>query len=154
MQKSPRKIVHEEKTASLPKNKKVIKHQKKHQDKAPEILKSSDKEVEKAVLLNANQIRTSLKYLVGWQSSNDNKMIYREYILRDFMAAIDLIDRIAKIAEDEKHHPDVHLTQYRNLRVGMTTHEVGGLSKNDFNVALRINDLPMELRHKKSPPLL
>jgi len=75
-------------------------------------------------------------------------MIYREYILADFMAAIDLIDRIAKIAEDEKHHPDIHLTQFRNLRVGTTTREVGGLSKNDFNVALRINDLPMELKRK------
>ncbi|MDP2653202.1 MAG: 4a-hydroxytetrahydrobiopterin dehydratase [Candidatus Omnitrophota bacterium] len=148
MQKSTRKIVHKKKTASLPKNKKVIKRPKEDQDKAPEILKSSDKKVEKATLLNANQIRASLENLLGWQSNNDNKMIYREYILRDFMAAIDLIDRIAKIAEDEKHHPDIHLTQYRNLRVGTTTHEVGGLSKSDFNVASRINDLPMELSHK------
>ncbi len=147
MPKSTKKIVHQEKKKSLSKNKKVIKRQKEHQDKAPATLKSFDNGVDKKTLLNANQIRTSLKYLVGWQPSNDNKMIYRDYILLDFMAAIDLIDRIAKIAEDEKHHPDIHLTQYRNLRVGTTTHEVGGLSKNDFNVALKINDLPMELRH-------
>src|ERR1019366_349456 len=73
-------------------------------------------------------------------------MIYREFILQDFMAAIDLIDRIAIIAEDEKHHPDIHLTQYRNLRVGLTTHDVGGLSKKDFTVVLKINDEPMRIR--------
>ena len=146
MRKFTKKIVRKKKTISLPKNKKIIKRPKVQQEKTPEILKASDKEIEKETLLNKNQIRTSLKYLIGWQSNNDHKMIYREYILRDFMAAIDLINRIAKIAEDEKHHPDIHLTQYRNLHVGMRTHEVGGLSKNDFNVASKINDLPMELK--------
>ncbi len=147
MKKATRKIVHKKKAVSLVKNKKIIKRPKVQKKIEPEIIKVPEKEIEKATLLNENQIRTSLKYLVGWQSSNDNKMIYREYILRNFMAAVDLIDRIAKIAEDEKHHPDLHLTQFRNLRVGMTTHEVGGLSENDFKIAVRINDLPMELKH-------
>ena len=74
-------------------------------------------------------------------------MIYREFILHDFMAAVDQIDRIAIIAEDEKHHPDIHLTQYRNLRIALTTHDVGGLSQKDFTVALKIKDLPI-LFHK------
>ena len=148
MRKLTKKTVRKKKTTSSPKKKKIIKRPKVQKEKTPEILKSSDKEIEKETLLNENQIRESLKYLIGWQPSNNNKVISREYILRDFMAAIDLINRIAKIAENEKHHPDIHLTQYRNLRVGTTTHEVGGLSKNDFDVALKINELPMELKHK------
>jgi len=120
MQKTARKNLHKERIFSLPQNK-----------------------VEAPVLLTANKARESLKNLHGWQLTDDHKMIYREFILLDFMTAVDLIDRIALIAEDEKHHPDIHLTQYRNLRVGLTTHEVGGLSEKDFIVAIKINDLPI-----------
>jgi len=60
MQKSAKKIVRKKRTASSPMNKKVIKRQKTRQGNAPEILKPS-KKAEKVVLLNANQIRTSLK---------------------------------------------------------------------------------------------
>jgi len=103
--------------------------------------------IEAPLLLTADKATESLKNLDGWQLTDDNKMIYREFILKDFMAAIDLIDRIALIAEDEKHHPDIHLTQYRNLRVALTTHDVGGLSQKDFTVALKIKELPI-LSHK------
>src|SRR5476651_2600899 len=103
--------------------------------------------IEASSLLTANKARESLKNLDGWQLTEDHKMIYREFILQDFIAAIDLIDQIALIAEGEKHHPDIHLTQYRNLRVALTTHDVGGLSQKDFTVALKIKDLPI-LFHK------
>src|ERR1700733_5615525 len=92
---------------------------------------SLNKEVETYPLLDANKARESLKNLDGWQLTDDHKMIYREFILRDFMAAVDLIDRIALIAEDEKHHPDIHLTKYRNLRIALTTNDVGGISEKD-----------------------
>ena len=108
---------------------------------------SLNREVETPSLFTDDKAIESLKNIDGWQLTEDHKMIYREFILQDFMAAIDLIDRIAHIAEDEKHHPDIHLTQYRNLRVALTTHDVGGLSQKDFTVALKIKDLPM-LLHK------
>ena len=146
--KAIKKKVPTKKKVSLSKNKKNSNLKKEKKVKTSEILKSSEEKVEKITLLNANQVRKSLESLIGWQANDNHKMIYREFILQDFMEAIHLINRIAQIAEDEKHHPDVHLTQYRNLRVGITTHEVGGLSQNDFNVALRINDLPVELKHK------
>jgi 4a-hydroxytetrahydrobiopterin dehydratase len=124
--------------------------------------KSTTQKVEAPALLMAHQARESLKGLEGWQLTDDNKMIYREFILHNFMDAVDFIDRIAPIAEDEKHHPDIHLTQYRNLRVGLTTHEVGGLSEKDFIVALKINDVSTnkngnavpikeQLKNKKQP---
>jgi 4a-hydroxytetrahydrobiopterin dehydratase len=100
-------------------------------------------------LLPSNKSREVLNSLDGWQSTDDHKMIYREFIFHDFMAAIDMIDHIAIIAEDEKHHPDLHLTKYRNLRVGLTTHEVGGLSGKDFAVASKINDLPFNKEHQR-----
>ena len=73
-------------------------------------------------------------------------MIYREFVIQDFMAALDLINRIGEIAEEEKHHPNIHLTDYRKLRIELTTHDVGGLSQEDFIEAGKINDLPVELK--------
>ena len=150
MKKTTKKTSHKEKAPSVPKKKKIIKHQKEPQVKVPKAPKPAAVavEVKKAKLLDANQIRKSLSNLAGWQANTDHKMIYREFILLDFMAAIDLVHHIAKIAEEEKHHPDMHLTQYRNLRVGITTHEVGGLSEKDFIVAKKINDLPVVLKRK------
>ena len=116
--------------------------QKLVQNRIPKEQKPIIKKIETPSLLTANKVRESLNNLQGWQSTDDHKMIYREFILQDFMGAIDLIDRIALIAEDDKHHPDIHLTQYRNLRIGLTTHDVGGLSEKDFIVAMKINDLP------------
>ena len=113
-------------------------------NKPPMFFKPAKERDEQVKLLNENQARTSLEHLSGWQTNNDHKMIYREFKLKDFGSAIQLINRIAKIAENEQHHPDVHLTQFRNLRVAMTTHEVGGLSQTDFVVAEKINGLPVK----------
>jgi 4a-hydroxytetrahydrobiopterin dehydratase len=96
--------------------------------------------------LTAIQARKFIKNTAGWHLINDNKMIYREFIIQDFMAAIDLINRIGEIAEDVKHHPNIHLTDYRKLRIELTTHDVGGLSQKDFIEAGKINDLPVELK--------
>jgi len=144
MHKPDRKNSHKERIFSLPQNKIDFGYQKEHQGKNPKEQKGLlNREVETHSLLEANKARESLKDLDGWQLTDDHKMIYREFILQDFMAAIDLIDRIAVIAEDEKHHPDMHLTQYRNLRISLTTHDVGGLSEKDFTMALKIKGLPI-----------
>jgi len=56
-----------------------------------------------------------------------------------FVQAISLVNQIAEIAEDEQHHPDLHLTGYRHLEIVLTTHAIGGLSENDFIVAAKID---------------
>jgi pterin-4a-carbinolamine dehydratase len=96
--------------------------------------------------LTATLSRKFLKNIPGWHLITDGKMIYREFIIQDFKAAIDLINRIGEIAEDANHHPNIHLTDYRKLRVELTTHDVGGLSQEDFIEAGKINDLPVELK--------
>jgi len=96
--------------------------------------------------LTVSQAKMSLKSLTGWHLAKNSKMIYREFVIKDFMAAIELINRIAKIAENQKHHPNIHLTDYRKLLVELTTHDIGGLSVNDFIEAGKINDLPVELK--------
>ena len=99
-----------------------------------------------ASAMTVDQAKGALQKVSGWQMRPDGKMIYRDYVTRDFVAAIDFINRIMKIAEAENHHPDLHLTGYRKLRIELTTHDAGGLSENDFKEAALINALPVALK--------
>ena len=96
--------------------------------------------------LDLIQAKEYLQKVTNWQLHNNGKMIYKEFIMKNFTSAIDLVNRVAKIAEAENHHPDIHLTGYRNVRVELSTHAIGGLSENDFIEAAKINELPAELK--------
>ena len=62
------------------------------------------------------------------------------------MDAVELFQKTAEVAEAEGHHPDLHLTGYRRLRIEVTTHAIGGLSENDFILAAKIDSLPKQLK--------
>lgn len=81
-----------------------------------------------------------------WDLSSDAKSISRQYKMKNFTAAVDLINKVRDVAEAEDHHPDIHLTGYRNLKIELSTHSIGGLSENDFIVAAKIDRLPAELK--------
>jgi 4a-hydroxytetrahydrobiopterin dehydratase len=81
-----------------------------------------------------------------WKVTHEDKAIYREYTTKNFVAAVDFINKVAQIAEEEQHHPDIHLTGYKNLRIELSTHSVNGLSENDFILAAKISALPIELK--------
>ncbi len=76
-----------------------------------------------------------------WSMDAEAKSIWRKVSCRNFAEAMELLNKIAEIAESEGHHPDLHLTGYRNLRIELTTHAIGGLSENDFIVAAKIDQL-------------
>ena len=96
--------------------------------------------------LAEQKIRDYLKELDHWQLDKSGKIIVRDYTLKNFMAGINFMSRVAEIAEQENHHPDLHLTGYRKLRIELSTHAAGGLTENDFILAARINQLPVELK--------
>ncbi len=100
--------------------------------------------------LSKNKALRLLRSLSGWRLSRDGRSISTEILLQDFMSAIRLIHRIAAIAEKEDHHPDLHLTSYRKLKIELSTHYVGGLSENDFILAAKVNRLPKRLKKIKS----
>lgn len=81
-----------------------------------------------------------IKQLGGaWELSEDGKQISRTWKLKNFVQAMDLAAMIGRLAEDEQHHPDLHVTGYRHLRVDLTTHAIDGLSENDFILAAKID---------------
>ncbi|MEW4528328.1 MAG: 4a-hydroxytetrahydrobiopterin dehydratase [Maioricimonas sp. JB045] len=87
-----------------------------------------------------------LEGLDGWEVNSGGKLIRRKWTTRDFKAAVEFLDRVAAIAEEDQHHPDVHLTGYRHVTIELTTHAINGLSENDFIVAAKIDTLPVALR--------
>jgi 4a-hydroxytetrahydrobiopterin dehydratase len=84
--------------------------------------------------------------LEGWTLAQGGKAIEKRWTVKNFVAGMKFLQQIAGIAEEEQHHPDVHLTGYRNVAVQLTTHAIGGLSENDFILAAKIDQLPVELK--------
>lgn len=81
-----------------------------------------------------------LNKIPGWEIVEDGKKIRRSFNLDDFQASMQLVNDVATIAEQEGHHPDMYIW-YDTVRFDLTTHEVGGLTENDFIVAAKINKL-------------
>jgi 4a-hydroxytetrahydrobiopterin dehydratase len=66
--------------------------------------------------------------------------------MKDFVAAVALIDKIKDAAEAADHHPDIHLTGFRKLAIELSTHSAGGLTDKDFALAAEIERLPKSLK--------
>lgn len=75
----------------------------------------------------------------GWSLLRDGEhKLRRQFKFKDFMEAIDFVNKVAKIAEGEGHHPDIYIF-YNKVQLDLFTHAVGGLSENDFIMASKIN---------------
>ena len=96
--------------------------------------------------LTASQLKKYLAVVPHWILAADGKRIRRKWVVKDFVIALDFFNRVGRIAQAEDHHPDLHLKGYRNVTIDLSTHDLGGLSENDFIVAAKINQLPVELK--------
>ncbi len=83
--------------------------------------------------------REQLHALPEWKLRDDGKLIWRTWQLKNFVQAMKLLNASAALAEQEQHHPDLHLTGYRNVKIELTTHAIEGLSENDFILAAKID---------------
>jgi 4a-hydroxytetrahydrobiopterin dehydratase len=92
------------------------------------------------------EARQKLQRLPDWSLTTDGRGIRRELRMRDFDAAVELITRVARLAGEADHHPDIHLTDYRSLRLELSTHSAGGLTEKDFLLASQIDALPKALK--------
>lgn len=93
-----------------------------------------------------DQTREQLKQLSGWALSENGQRIRKQWTVKNFMAGMDFFNRVAQVAEEEGHHPDLHLEQYRKVSIEIWTHAIGGLSENDFILAAKIDRLPVVLK--------
>lgn len=69
-----------------------------------------------------------------------DNVIQRKFKFKDFNRAFSFVTKVASLAEEEGHHPDIQIT-YNRVLLELTTHAAGGLTENDFIMAAKINDL-------------
>lgn len=84
--------------------------------------------------------------LSGWRLTHDGKRIRKDWTVKDFTDAIEFFNKVAAVAEEEEHHPDLHLESYRQVWIEIWTHAIGGLSENDFILAAKIDEIPVTLK--------
>lgn len=93
-----------------------------------------------------NDAQAQLRNLPGWYLTHDGQRIRKEWKVKHFLAGMRFFNKIAEIAEADGHHPDLHIEGYRNVSIELWTHAIGGLSENDFILAAKIDQVPVEVR--------
>lgn len=78
----------------------------------------------------------------GWTS--DGQKIRKSFAFANFRSAMAFLNELARVAEEEGHHPDFTLHSWNKVDVTLWTHAIGGLSRNDFIVAAKIDALLKE----------
>ncbi len=91
--------------------------------------------------LTQEEVAPYLQAIPHWTVDDEGKKIKRTFVFKDFMEAVDFINRIADIAEKEGHHPDLKLFNYKKVSVILSTHAINGLSTNDFILAAKTDML-------------
>jgi len=86
--------------------------------------------------LTDDEILRALETLAGWERQGEE--IVRTVRFPEFMDGIHFITRVAEMAEAADHHPDIDI-RYRNVRFALTTHNQGGLTEKDVQLASEIN---------------
>ena len=89
-------------------------------------------------LLTADEIRSRLTRVPQWKRTG--KAIHREWTFDGFPSALAFINRVGEVAEAENHHPDIY-NSWNRVRLSLTTHDVGGLTDRDFDLAGKIDAL-------------
>jgi 4a-hydroxytetrahydrobiopterin dehydratase len=84
-------------------------------------------------MLDDAAIDAALDRLTEWKREGDT--LVRTYQRRDWLDAIALLNAVAPEAERRNHHPDVSITDYRNVTFRLTTHSKGGITQRDIDLA-------------------
>lgn len=88
--------------------------------------------------LNAEEIKQFKEKIDNDWKVVENKKIRRDFSVKDFNEAMAFAQRIALLADEEDHHPDLGI-HYGLVKVEISTHNIGGLSPNDFILAAKID---------------
>ena len=94
--------------------------------------------------LTQKEAEVFMRNLVNDWRLEEGKLV-RTVVGKDFMDVVRMLDEIAKIAEDEGHHPNMQIHDYKKLTLELYTHKIKGLHGNDFILAAKIDEL---LRNK------
>jgi len=90
----------------------------------------------------------------GDEQDGETYALSRSFTARNFQCALNFLNAVGVLAERENHHPDLHLTGYRNVEIVLYTHSLGGITANDLALAGEMDAIPVEYSPKwlKSHP--
>ncbi|ONI77132.1 4a-hydroxytetrahydrobiopterin dehydratase [Actinosynnema sp. ALI-1.44] len=91
-----------------------------------------------AELLTEDELTSALNHLSSWR--RDGSAIVRTVELDSFAQAIQVVNRVAEIAENDDHHPDIDI-RWRTLTFSLSTHSEGGLTAKDTALATEIDSV-------------
>lgn len=89
--------------------------------------------------LAAKEVRILLKQVKKWRLVGNK--IERKFVFEDFQQALRFVNKVARVAEELDHHPDILIYSWNKVKLTAYTHSVGGLSENDFALAAKINKI-------------
>jgi 4a-hydroxytetrahydrobiopterin dehydratase len=88
--------------------------------------------------LSSAEVTSHLSRLPAWQVENGE--LVRTFQFHDFRASMRFVNQVADLAEEAGHHPDIDI-RYSRVRLALVTHDAGGLTTRDFELAARADNL-------------
>jgi 4a-hydroxytetrahydrobiopterin dehydratase len=87
-----------------------------------------------------------MKKVKGWQFIREGiHRIKKEFYFEDFKEAMKFVNKVAELAENEGHHPDIYI-YYDEVVLELHTHAIKGLHLNDFVLAAKINEISKDMQ--------
>lgn len=85
-----------------------------------------------AQLLTQAEIESQSSGISGWTVEGSKLQTTRKF--KDFIQAIEFVNKLVEPSESAGHHPDIEIS-YNKVKITLTTHDAGGLTQNDFDLA-------------------
>ena len=90
-------------------------------------------------VLSETEIKENLNEIPGWEFSENS--ITKEFQLKDFKGALAFVNAVGDEAEKMDHHPDILIHSWNKVKITISTHSAGGVTRNDFDLAKKIAEL-------------
>jgi len=87
-------------------------------------------------LLTKDELTKNLSSLTGWK--DEGKEISKLFQLKDFAEALSFVNKVGAEAEKMDHHPDIFIHSWNKVKITISTHSEGGITKKDFQLADKI----------------
>jgi len=104
----------------------------------------SKREVSMTERLSAEARKSALAQLSGWSETPGREAIGRTFIFKDFNEAFGFMSRAALVAEKHDHHPEWR-NVYKTVEVVLATHDAGGVTRLDIQLAMAMNAIARQL---------
>ena len=88
--------------------------------------------------LSQKQINSNLSKFPGW--SFENEAISKQFQFKDFIEALAFVNAVGLEAEKMDHHPDILMFAWNKVKITISTHSAGGVTKKDFLLAQKIEE--------------